>query len=265
MLYKILVSALFVALVDGFKADQISRRAMLGKAMAGAVSLSPLVAFAKDLKQSSDAEVYSRAAESSLNTARVIQRAKEDKLVVGQGATCPELESIIAVDKQAIRFEQDKLEALDEYAKNTPEYSEQREIVLTVEKKIEEQVKKLDSIRKERKCGADDASIYSRANEGKLNSARVIERAQQGKLVSGAGTTCKQLDAIIAIDKDALAFEKDKLKELQRSNDPAARTQIKIVAEAEKAISAQIKKLEKRREVYVEEFFGLEGCDYDIK
>ena len=28
------------------------------------------------------------------------------------GATCTELEAIIAVDKQAIRFEQDKLEAL---------------------------------------------------------------------------------------------------------------------------------------------------------
>tara|TARA_B100000780_G_scaffold206295_1_gene146759 strand:+ start:508 stop:612 length:105 start_codon:yes stop_codon:yes gene_type:complete len=33
------------------------------------------------------------------------------------------------------------------------------------------------------------------------------------------------------------------------------------VDEAEKAISKQIKKLVKRREVYVEEFFGLEGCD----
>ena len=45
------------------------------------------------------------------------------------------------------------------------------------------------------------------------------------------------------------------------SKDPAAKTQIKIVAEAEVAISKQIKKLKKRREVYVEEFFGLEGCE----
>merc|ERR1711865_1199688 len=90
---------------------------------------------------------------------------------------------------------------------------------------------------------------------------RKRRQAQQGKLVSGAGTNCKQLDAIIAIDKDALQFERNKLKELQASKDPAAKTQIKIVDEAEKAISKQIKKLVKRREVYVEEFFGLEGCD----
>jgi len=43
----------------------------------------------------------------------------------------------------------------------------------------------------------------------------VIQRAQEGRLVSGQGATCKQLDAIIAIDKDALEFEKNKLKALQ--------------------------------------------------
>ena len=33
------------------------------------------------------------------------------------------------------------------------------------------------------------------------------------------------------------------------------------VAEAEVAIAKQVKKLQKRREVYVEEFFGLDGCE----
>ena len=32
----------------------------------------------------------------------------------------------------------------------------------------------------------------------------MIQRAQEGRLVSGQGATCNQLDAIIAIDKDAL-------------------------------------------------------------
>ena len=50
----------------------------------------------------------------------------------------------------------------------------------------------------------------------------MIQRAQDGKLVSGAGTNCKQLDAIIAIDKDALQFERDKLKELQVTRRRAA-------------------------------------------
>ena len=39
-----------------------------------------------------------------------------------------------------------------------------------------------------------------------------------------------------------------------------AKTQIKIVAEAESAIAKQITKLQKRRAVYVEEFYGLDGC-----
>lgn len=42
----------------------------------------------------------------------------------------------------------------------------------------------------------------------------MIQRAKEGRLVSGQGATCKQLDAIIAVDKDALEFEKNKLKEL---------------------------------------------------
>jgi len=261
MLYKLLVYVLLIASADALKAGPISRRALLGKATAGAFLSSPLAAFAQEpLKQASDASVYDRADEGALTSARVIQRAKDGQLVVGKGATCPELEAIIAVDKQAIRFEQDKLEALDE-TQTTPEKEAQRKIVADVEEKIRAQVKRLTDIKSGKKCGADDASIYARADEGRLNSARVIERAQQGKLVSGAGTNCKQLDAIIAIDKDALQFERNKLKELQASKDPAAKTQIKIVDEAEKAISKQIKKLVKRREVYVEEFFGLEGCD----
>lgn len=42
----------------------------------------------------------------------------------------------------------------------------------------------------------------------------MIQRAKEGRLVSGQSATCKQLDAIIAVDKDALALEKNKLKEL---------------------------------------------------
>ena len=46
----------------------------------------------------------------------------------------------------------------------------------------------------------------------------------------------------------------------QASKSPRAKTQIKIVAEAESAIAKQITKLQKRRAVYVEEFYGLDGC-----
>ena len=211
MLYKLLVYVLLVASADALKAGPISRRALLGKATAGAFLSSPLAAFAKELKQASDASVYNRADDGALTSARVIQRAKDDQLVVGKGtllplmaarqpqqpaycvrrlrappspwrnhtrsasrcalpganyasiamtagATCPELEAIIAVDKQAIRFEQDKLEALDE-TQTTPEKEAQRKIVADVEEKIRAQVKRLTDIKSGKKCGADDASV----------------------------------------------------------------------------------------------------------
>ena len=77
------------------------------------------------------------------------------------GATCTELEAIIAVDKQAIRFEQDKLEALAQYAKGTPDYEEQRQTVADIEAKIENQVKKLSKITTAKKCGVEEASVTS--------------------------------------------------------------------------------------------------------
>merc|ERR1712146_782698 len=92
------------------------------------------------------------------------------------------------------------------------------------------QVKKLEAKKGEKSCStgfkqASDAEVYRRADEGKLNSARVIERAKEGKLV--------------AVDKQALQFEKDKLEAL--GDDKA---QKKIVADVEKQLNAQIKKLE---------------------
>ena len=40
------------------------------------------------LEQASDADVYRRAAEGTLTPERVIERAAEGKLVVGEGAAC---------------------------------------------------------------------------------------------------------------------------------------------------------------------------------
>ena len=89
MLYKLLVYVLLIASADALKAGPISRRALLGKATAGAFLSSPLAAFAKDLKQASDASVYDRADEGALTSARVIQRAKDGQLVVGKGMLLP--------------------------------------------------------------------------------------------------------------------------------------------------------------------------------
>ena len=91
MLYKLLVCILLTTSADALEAGcPISRRALLGKATAGACLSSPLAAFARDpLKQASDAAVYDRADEGSLTSARVIQRAETNQLVVGQGTPLP--------------------------------------------------------------------------------------------------------------------------------------------------------------------------------
>merc|ERR1711998_115076 len=116
------------------------------------------------------------------------------------------------------------------------------------EAKIEAQVKKLEAKKGEKACSsgfkqASDADVYARADAGKLNSARVIERAKEGKLVDGSSANCEELDKLIADDKQALQFEKDKLDALGGSD----KAQTKIVADVEKQLNAQIKKLEGKK------------------
>merc|ERR1719453_2750484 len=84
-----------------------------------------------------------------------------------------------------------------------------------------------------------DADIYKRADGGKLNAARAIERTKAGKLVDGSSATCGELEKIIAVDAKAVQFEKDKLEALGGGS----ADQKKIVLEAEKAIEKQIQKL----------------------
>merc|ERR1712205_181558 len=114
---------------------------------------------------------------------------------------------------------------------------------------LKEQVVSLKKIRADKNCPsaeknlkqATDFEVYKRADEGVLNSARVIDRARSGKLVDGSGATCSELEKIIAADRKALAFEKDKLEAMGDKADPKEK---KIVAEAEAAIEVQIKKLQ---------------------
>merc|ERR1712118_422428 len=115
--------------------------------------------------------------------------------------------------------------------------------------KLQAQVDQLKKKRLDKGCGSaganlkqsSDFDVYKRADEGTLTSARVIERAKKGQLVDGSGASCAELEKIIAVDKKAIKFEKDKLDALGSSADPALK---KIVAEAEEAIESQIKKLE---------------------
>merc|ERR1719453_876944 len=103
--------------------------------------------------------------------------------------------------------------------------STQKKVVADAEKAIETQVKKLRAKKSEKGCAglkqSSDADVYARADEGVLNSARVIERAKAGKLVDGSGATCSELEKIIAVDKKAVQFEKDKLEAMGSKADPA--------------------------------------------
>lgn len=65
------------------------------------------------------------------------------------------------MDKQAIRFEQDALEALAQYAKDTPDYEKQRQTVADIAAKIDKQVTKLAEITQAKKCGADETLVTS--------------------------------------------------------------------------------------------------------
>ena len=88
----------------------------------------------------------------------------------------------IAVDREAVKFEKDKIGA---------RYGKDKKKVLVVEEELLEQIERLKKLRKRKGCStsganlkqASDFEVYKRADEGVLNSARVIERAKAGKLV----------------------------------------------------------------------------------
>lgn len=237
---RLVVCALVVASGDALKVSPaLTRRDLVAKAAAASFAVSPLAAFA-ELKKASDGDVYKRADEGKLTTSRAIERAQRDELVDGSSATCGELERLLAIDRQAIQFEEAKVKELK--LDKSKDAREQEQLVRDTELKIKQQVQKLESLKGGKSCLEDEA-IYKRADEGKLNSARVIERAKDGKLVKGEGATCKELDALIQIDRDAIAFEKDKLEALEYYGGQEAEIQKKIVADAEKAIENQVERL----------------------
>ena len=102
---------------------------------------------------------------------------------------CSQLDAILEVDREAIEFEKDKIGA---------RFGGDKSKVQETADTLQSQVDRLKKIRKEKGCKtaganlkqASDFEVYKRADEGVLNSARVIERAKAGKLVDGSGATC---------------------------------------------------------------------------
>ena len=130
---------------------------------------------------------------------QTIERAKTGDLVDGSSANCNELDKLIAVDREALEYEKEKLDALG------GNNAAQKGVVVDVEKKLQSQIDKLKVIRKDKGCTsaganlkqAGDFDVYKRADEGVLSSARVIQRAKDGKLVDGSGASCDELAKII--------------------------------------------------------------------
>jgi hypothetical protein len=245
MLYKVLAAAVLVSSTDALNIGTgMDRRAAIAKAFSVAPAVVALPAFA-ELKKAGDAAIYERADKGSLSVARAIERAKTGDLVDGSSATCAELDAILEVDREAIQFEDDKLGG--RFLEERGNVGKVQDVKAT----LKEQVVSLKKIRADKNCPsaeknlkqATDFEVYKRADKGELNAARVIDRARSGKLVDGSGATCSELEKLVAIDKKALAFEKDKLEFMSKS-DPA---EIKAVEKAAKAIEAQIAKLEKKQ------------------
>jgi len=240
MLYRAIACAAFLASADALRVDAsgMSRRAMLGNAAAIAPALFAAPAFA-ELKQASDGDVYKRADKGQLNPARVIQRAKDGKLVDGSGASCKELDEIVAVNKEALQFERERLDAMSA--------TEQASVVADVERTLESQLRRLRKVRQEKDCPnllkPSDADVYRRADEGRLTAARAIERAKTNRLVEGNSATCSELEAIILVDRKAVKYERDKL-EAMGGKDPE---QAAIVKEIEGKITMQLKKLDTKK------------------
>lgn len=103
---------------------------------------------------------------------------------------------------------------------------------------LRRQIAKLDELRAAKGCDtasanlkqSSDFDVYKRADEGDLETFRVIERAKSGKLVDGSSASINELSRIIAIDKKAIKQAKETMGE-----------------DTEKAIEAQVKKLENLR------------------
>merc|ERR1740130_1815036 len=227
MLYKTLVAAFVVSSGDALRIDGLNTRRAAVSAAASAVSLVPLAAFA-ELKKAGDADIYARADAGKLNAARTIERAKTGDLVDGSSANCEELDKLIAVDREAVEYEKEKLEALG------GSNAAQKKTVQEVEDKLQAQINKLKVIRKDKGCKTAGANLKQ------AGDFDVYKRANEGKLVDGSGASCDELAKIINIDKKAVQFEKDKIEAQGAKADPADK---KTVAEAEKAIEKQLTKL----------------------
>ena len=113
---------------------------------------------------------------------------------------------------------------------------------------MQDQVDRLKKIRRDKACPsaqmnlkqAGDFEVYKRADEGVLNSARVIERANKGELVNGSGATCTELSKIIKVNNEAVEIENAKLEKLGAKANPK---DVEALLNAEKAIEKQVKKL----------------------
>jgi len=230
MLPKAIVAAFVVASGDALRVDGLhTRRTLIGTAAssaASALSLVPIAAFAEGLQKASDAAIYARADANELKVATAIERTKSGDLANGASATCEELDALISVDRKAAETERK--------AGEDPKTIGQLRL----------QIEKLDKLRAEKGCEtasvnlkqASDFDVYKRADEGDLKMARVIERAKQGKLVDGSGASINELSRIIAVDKKAIKLEKERVD--------ASREELKQLEQTEKAIDAQVKKLE---------------------
>jgi hypothetical protein len=97
-----------------------------------------------------------------------------------------------------------------------------------------------------------DAEVYIRADQGKLTTKGVINRASEDNLVDGSAATCSELKQIINVDREALKVEKNLLSAMK---DPV---QLQKTKDIEQRIEKQVERLDKLLEAK-----GVKGCKDD--
>jgi hypothetical protein len=104
-------------------------------------------------KKGADAEVYKRVDQGKLTKTYVAARAEKGEFVDGSGATCSELQGVIAVDRSALLDQQRKLSRMSGLEKMSEAGQEQMKIVADLEK----QVGRLEGLQAEKRAkGCND-------------------------------------------------------------------------------------------------------------
>lgn len=191
------------------------------------------------------AGIIARAKAKTLESSKVVERAREKKLFDPAGQSCEVIDRLLMVDKQALDEELANLKKLRSVN------SEQVAEVKAVTNQIEKQVKYLAQA--ENKAGCVDSfitydteSILSRARSANLNVDRAVQRAKTGQMVDAKYlakySRCGEIKELAQIDLRALGkqtMEIDARKKAGKSIEDESRVNIALKKQVDSLVLYQ--------------------------